>query len=262
MVAAVVPGLAFAQVSPPAYPYPPPGPVLPPPPGPSPEPAAVLALRPPAPPPPLTNAPSSDPQADRVVLLPTAYTHPRGTLFMSTYDIAILQAGYAVTDDTQLTLTALPVPSESFTILDLSAKTVLYRGPFVRAAALGSASGAIGGDIGAIFIGRVGAVAQGCLRRACDSSLVLSSNVALVGPVLLMANGAGAILRLSDHVSFLGELATLLPIGTVGGQFNGGMVSGGLRLHYSNWGFDFTALHPFRSEAPLLPLITATYRSL
>jgi hypothetical protein len=204
----------------------------------------------------------SDPQADRVVLLPTAFTHPRGTVFFSTYDIAILQAGYAVTDDTQLTLTALPVPSESFTILDLSAKTVVYRGAWFRAAALGSASGAVGGDIGAIFIGRVGGVAQGCLRRACDSSLVLSSNVALVGPVLLMANGVGAIVRLGERVSFLGELATLIPIGSVGGEFNGGTVSGGIRLHYRNWGFDFTALHPFRSEAPLLPLLTATYRSL
>ena len=167
------PAGAWAQ-SPPASPYPPP---------PLPEPAGVLALRPSPPPLPLGTAPMSDPQADRVVLLPTAFTHPRGTVFLSTYDIAILQAGYAVTDDTQLTLTALPVPSESFTILD-QREDVVYRGPCVRVPPRwGRPAARSGGTSAPSFIGRVGGVAQGCLRRACDSSLVvLSSNVALVGP--------------------------------------------------------------------------------
>jgi hypothetical protein len=257
-------GAARAQSAPPPAPYPYPPPALYAPPAsypPPPEPAAVLALRPPEPPAPLGPAPTSDPQADRVVLLPTAFTQPKGTFFASTYDIAILQAGYALTDDTQLSLTALPIPSENATILDVTAKTVVYRGPFLRAAALGSVSGAIASDVGAVFIGRVGAVAQGCLRPACDSSLVLSSNITLVG-VMLMVNGAGAIVRVSEHLSLLGELATLIPIGSAAGQFNGGMVSGGLRLHYRNWGFDFTGLHPFRSDVPFVPLLSATYRSL
>lgn len=206
-------------------------------------------------------APVSDPQADRVVLLPTAHTHRRGTVFFSSYDVIVLQAGYAFTDETQITVTTLPLPSEELTLVDVTLKTSLWRGDRVRAAALGSASGLAGSDLGAAFVGRAGGVVQLCRRALCDSSVSLSSNVAFVGPVLLMANGVGGIVRVGAHVSLIGELASLLPIGTLAGEYAGATFGGGARLHYLHWGFDFTFLRTLSSDVPLIPFITATYRS-
>ena len=39
-----------------------------------------------------------DAHADRVILVPTAETHPQGTLFLSVYELVIPAIGYAVTD--------------------------------------------------------------------------------------------------------------------------------------------------------------------
>jgi hypothetical protein len=198
-----------------------------------------------------------------VVLLPTAYTHPKGTVFVSNYEIVVFQAGYAITDWTQISLTALPLASESLTVLDLSLKTALVRTDLVRAAAIGSVSGVVGKEIGVVFLGRAGGVAQLCFGRRCDSSLSLSSNVALAGPLMLMVNGVGGILRASEHVSFVGELSTMVPLGTVGGEFNGGLLGGGLRLHYDHWAFDFSLLHALESDssAATIPFLSVTYRS-
>jgi hypothetical protein len=206
-------------------------------------------------------SPVVDPQGDRVVLLPTATTHPQGTFYFSNYELIIFQGGYAFTDSTQLSVTAIPIPSESVTALDFSLKSSVYRGGLVRAAAIGSASGVVGKDVGVAFLGRAGAVVQVCLAQRCESSLSLSTNALLIG-TLLMVNGAGGIWRIGPHVSLLGELATMLPIGTQGGQFNGALLSGGVRLHYTHWGFDFTALHVLDSSdaAATVPFFAMTYR--
>ena len=158
-------------------------------------------------------------------------------------------------------LRGMTVPSESVTALDFSLKSSLYRGGLVRAAAIGSASGVVGKDVGVAFLGRAGAVAQVCLAQRCESSLSLSANAVLIG-TLLMVNGAGGIVRVSPHVSLLAELATMLPIGTQGGQFNGAMLSGGVRLHYTHWGFDFSAMHVLDSSSDVstIPFFAMTWR--
>ena len=70
------------------------------------EPAAVVSVA--APRPGSARVPAEDPQADRGVVLPTAYTHPKGPFFVSDYDVALVQIGYAFTDDTQISLTGVP----------------------------------------------------------------------------------------------------------------------------------------------------------
>jgi hypothetical protein len=214
-----------------------------------------------APPPPPQRPSVVDPQGDRVILLPTATTHPQGTFYFSNYEVIVFQAGYAFTDSTQLSVTAIPVPSESVTALDFSLKSSVYRGGLVRAAAIGSASGVVGKDVGVAFLGRAGAVVQVCLAQRCESSLSLSTNAVLIG-TLLMVNGAGGIWRISPHVSLLGELATMLPLGSQGGPVCGALLSGGVRLHYTHWGFDFTALHVLDSSdaAATVPFFAMTYR--
>src|SRR6185295_2268577 len=115
---APAPPLAPAAAAPPAPP-----PVVPPPA--PPVVAAPVVLAAPAAAPavasPSLRAPG-EPSADRVVLAPTAYTHPAGTFFVSSYDVVFLQAGYALSDSTQVSVTVTPMIGEPgevrFSLLD------------------------------------------------------------------------------------------------------------------------------------------------
>jgi hypothetical protein len=244
---------------PPQYAYPPPPQwYAPPPPLPA-EPAAVVTVA--APRPGSARLPAEDPQADRGIVLPTAYTHPKGTFFVSDYDLAVVQIGYAFTDDTQISLTGVPpLGDERVAFVDLTLKTTLYRGGLVRVAALGSTSGLVANEIGVAAIGRVGGVVQLCLEARCLSSLSITSDITLAG-TMLMVNGANGIFNMSQHLSLLAELDTLLPLGTAAAEFNGAMAGGGLRFRWTHVGFDLTLMHLLGGSHATLPIFAFTYRT-
>ncbi|HVU52231.1 MAG TPA: hypothetical protein VHL80_16145, partial [Polyangia bacterium] len=219
------------------------------------------AVRAAGPPPGSARVPADDPQADRGVLGPTAYTHPKGTFYFSDYEVVLLQLGYAITDDTQLTVTGVPpVSAERILVLDLTLKSTLYRGGRVRVAALGSTSGVAAKELGVLGVGRVGGVVQLCLAPDCASSLSLSSDVTLAG-VLLMLNTASAIYRLGRVTSLLGELDTLLPLGKDVGELNGGLASGGVRFGWTSWGLDVVLMHTLGGARATFPFLALSYRS-
>jgi len=164
----------------------------------------------------------ADAHVDRVVVLPTAETHPAGTLYLSSYEIVFLQVGYAVSDRTQVTLTSMPpLPQEKILPLDLTLKSVLVRAPAFRIAALGSVSGIAGLEEGTGLVGRVGGVVQLCLERTCRSNVSVGTSVALAGPAIVAGNGAGVILRATRVMSVLFEVDTAIPLGTAVNQING-----------------------------------------
>ena len=205
---------------------------------------------------------AAEANGDRVVLLPTAKTQPKGLFTFSSYDVVLLQAGYAVTDATQFTLTFTP-PIEGAFPLDLSIKTMLWRGSLVRAAAMASVTGLTGlGDVGFVFLGRAGAVADFCFRSDCASSITVGSNVTFAGAVLLLWNGAGLIWRVRPRLALLAEADTMIPLGRALGQANGLLAWGGLRVPGRNWSFDATlGISPAPGEKPLvLPLLVLSYR--
>jgi hypothetical protein len=204
----------------------------------------------------------ADSHVDRVVFFPTAETHPEGTLYFSSYEIVLLQAGYAATDRTQVTLTAMP-PLRNETVLpfDLTLKTVVARTPEFRVAALGSVSGISGTDLGTGVVGRVGGVVQLCFEWTCRSSVSLGSNVALLGPAIFVGNSAGVVLRASDHVSVLFEVEAAIPIGTFGNEFNGIAAAPGVRFTGEHLALDIAFAHSLDVlEGPALPFLAATYR--
>jgi hypothetical protein len=213
-----------------------------------------VSVPPPAPDP-------GEPHGDRVVLAPTAYTHPKGTLFFSDYDIVVLQAGYALTDATQISATVTPPLGEPgevrMALLDLSLKTALVRQGRVRVAALGSISGLATNEPAALFVGRVGGVVQLCFRAECTSSVSLSSNLLLLGPVVLMANGAGAIVRAGRYLSFLAEVDTAIPLGREAGNAHAILAGGGLRVHLRRFAADLSLLG---GSAPV-PVLAVTWRN-
>jgi hypothetical protein len=192
--------------------------------------------------------------------MPTAETQPAGTITLSSYDIALLQLGYAATDSTQLTLSMTP-PIEGFFPFDLSLKSTLAKSSAFRFAAIGSVSGVLGLDDGPAFLGRLGFVGQACLDAACRSSANLAVSSILIGPATLVGTGGGLVVRVSDLVALLGEIDTLVPLGRTIAEAHGVIAGGGVRLRGRRWAVDggiFSAL----DRKGALPLLVATYRFL
>ena len=251
---------------------------VPPIPAPAPAPALATSFPPFGPPPgadtPPSPAPTSgasylrdrryaDAHVDRVVLLPTAETHPQGTFYLSSYEIIFLQAGYAISDRTQVTLTSMPpLPREQIVPVDLSLKTVLVRAPEFRIAALGSVSGIAGLEQGTALLGRVGGVVQLCLERTCGSNISVGTSVALAGPAIIAGNGAGVIIRATKALSVLAEFDAVLPLGTVANQINGLAFATGIRLSGEHLGLDLAFARRLDVlDATAIPFIAATYRT-
>jgi hypothetical protein len=218
----------------------------------------------PSPEPPARDPRVADAHADRVIVTPTAYTHPEGTVYATSYDIVGLQAGWAFSDSAQVTVTGMPpLQTEQVVPLDLTVKAAVFRAPRVRAAVLGSVSGLLGTDQGPVFVGRAGGVVQACFDDGCDASASIGSTLLLAGPALLSVEGAGAIVPLSRLFAILVEADTLVPLGKVGDNYNGVAAGAGVRFRGRSWAVDLAAARPLdRRDAPVVPLLAVSYRLL
>jgi hypothetical protein len=202
---------------------------------------------------------------DRLLFAPTAETHPRGAFYATSYYIVLLQLGYALTDRTQLSVTATPpLGDEGVVPGDISLKTVLLRGPRVSVAAIGSASGILGFEEFSGFLGRAGAVATFCADPdGCRLSFSMSSNVALAGPASVLFNGVGVSYRAGRIVSLIAELDTLIPLAEPVGEANGLLGGAGVRLSGSAWGVDLALMRAGKARAEpsgFFPFLAASYR--
>jgi hypothetical protein len=218
-----------------------------------------------APPPPLPHPAHQrklgNAHADRVIVTPTAYTHPAGTFYATSYDIALLQIGYALNDSTQISVTGTP-PVEGVLPLDLSLKTRVLDERRVRIALIASATGIVGLNQGDFFLGRGGGVVQLCFDDACKGSFSIGSTLLLAGPASLMASGAGAIVPVAHWLHLLFEADTLLPIGREAGPYNGATLGAGARFPFRSWAIDIGAVRALgtTSSSATIPLLAITYR--
>lgn len=228
--------------------------------------AELVAAPAPIPTEPILSAPRfRDAHIDRLLLSPTAETHPRGSFYVTDYEVFFLQLGYAVTDSTQISLSATPPLGEAGVVpADISVKTVLFREPHVSVAAIGSATGILGFEEVNGFIGRAGAAATFCTEATeCRLSFSMSTNVTLVGPASLLFSGAGLNYRAGRIVSIIAEINSLIPLGEVIGEANGLVGGVGARLSGRAWGVDLSLLKAGKAgsnAAPLIPFVAATYR--
>jgi hypothetical protein len=216
-----------------------------------------------------------DAHADRVLLVPSAETHPGGTLFGSSYEVLLLSGGYALTDRVQASITGFT--DLTFGILDLNLKANLLRSPGLRIAAL-SGIDVLHGENEDVLAGRAGTTFQICFELACRSSLSLHATLVLHDQpnlILPLLFGAGFTVRISDDVSGLLEYSGLanpardlelieLPVYLIG---YGARIS-----THPSWALDLALLRPLQSErgirvgAPKLfeffgvPLVVFTYR--
>lgn len=238
----------------------------------------------PAPPSPDT-ARAADAHLDRVLLVPTAETHPEGTLFITVYELILPSIGYAITDDLQASVFGF-TDFESG-VLELRVKANVLRAGLVRVA-LATSLDYLTSDPDELddpaaehdfLLGRADAMLQLCFDARCRSSLSSAVTVAasaqneLVFPVAL---GTGVTIQGSPLLTLLLEYGAivnaaddvdLLPLPLH-------VVSYGVRFTWSrSWALDVAlarALNPqraVRTTEPELfdvlgvPLIALSYRA-
>ena len=206
-----------------------------------------------------------DAHHDRLLLSPTAETNPKGSFYVTGYELVVLQMGYAVSDNTQLSITMTPPLGEAGAIPgDLSLKTVLLREAHVTVAAVASATGVVGFEEFSGFLGRAGGVVTFCAEaRECRLSFSMSSNLSLIGPASLLFSGVGLSFRAGRYVALIAELDTLIPLGELAGEANGFLGAAGVRLSGRSWGVDLALLKAGKADAEpsnILPFVAATYR--
>jgi hypothetical protein len=202
-----------------------------------------------------------DAHADRVLLLPTAETQPAGTTTLTSYEIAIVQVGYALNDSTQVSLTTTP-PIEGIVPLDLSIKSTISRGEAYRFALFGGVSGATGLDEGPAWVGRVGMVGQGCFDEHCRSSATLGATAVLLGPATFVATGAGLVWRVSELFAMLAEVDTLVPAGRSVAEYHGIIAGAGFRWSGRRWAVDAALYGSLSERGPAVPFLAVSYRFL
>lgn len=212
-----------------------------------------------------------DAHADRVILFPTAETQPKGSFFVSSYELVLIQVGYAVTDDFQLSALVLPpLLEEQPYFISPTLKLNLVRSEQGNVALLGGVDFITDedGDESAV-LARLGAAGQLCIDPACDSSLTAN-----VHGWTALTEGDGSIIFLSAGATiFVSELVSLLieptyPLIVQDGEtqdIDFFVLAYGVRLSGSQFGLDLTLARPFGiDDSPFvlgLPFVVASYRS-
>jgi hypothetical protein len=194
-----------------------------------------------------------DANADRVILGSTAETHPAGTFFLTDYEIALLQIGYALTDTVQISAAGVPpIVKDQPYLVDFGLKVNVARTAAFRAALTGAFDVVTDGNSGdqPFFGGRFAAIGQFCFDDHCRSSL--SANIGMVvgndtGHTLPLYGSLGLIVNVSPLVSLLAEpvLAGAVPTGN--NTSDGGGVFAfdyGVRLSGPKFGVDLTFVEP------------------
>lgn len=217
----------------------------------------------------------ADAHADRVILVPTAETHPAGSLFASSYEILVLSVGYAPTDRLQFSITGLTDLDNHF--IELNLKTNLLRSRWVRIAAQSSID-SIGGNSQSEIFGRAGGTLQLCFELRCGTSLSLAGTLIVFdepNTVMPAGFGAGFTMRLGDDLSALLEYTALInaarDIGFV--DLPVYLVAYGLRIAaHSNWALDIALMRRMQSDREIrtgttkvfdllgVPFVAFTYR--
>jgi hypothetical protein len=267
--------VAYAQPGVDGAPMPPPDDQAPPPP---PEAAPMLA---PVPPP--VQAPVSkvdkgvldDANSGRAWLMPTGLSDPAGTWSFSDFELLLIGAGYAVTDELSVSLTTLlPITNDIPFWMLANVKYQIINSGRVRGAVQAAftysrdTSGSTTSSLGA---GEVGGALTLCLDDECHShaSGFLGAGFAQESDAAVPFLVAGSIAgRLNKHVKIVVEADSAFIAGKINETANGFLLWYGVRFTSRNIGVDLGLMKPIydgSSNDTLVlgfPFVSFTYRSL
>lgn len=262
----------------------------PPPPPPAPPPSLVEPAPPAAPASAVDKGTLEDANAGRVAIMPTALTPPKGSFSFEDWELFLVTASYAVTDQLVISgTTMIPVTSDAYWGF-LSAKLQVVKQGNLRVAVQAGAAGVAAKDTTTTYdsMGNVidemsttsgaggfdlGAAATYCFDSDCYSHVdgAIAAGFAREDnssvPVGFMA---GVVARLGHKVRFIAEADTAHLFGDISGQANGFLGWYGLRFTSSQIGVDLALVKPFCGNGdcdsdtfPMgFPFVTFSYRSL
>jgi hypothetical protein len=234
---------------------------------------AALALAAPA----FAESPSDlrhvDANTDRVILYSTAETQPAGTFYFSDYEIILMQIGYAVTDQLQVSLTAIPpLFTDQPYFFDVTAKFNLQRGDVFRSAVQVAFDTVVSpkSNPRSIFGVRAGLIGQFCLVADCLTSFTLNAGTLLTdqpNALVPVYFAGGLLVHVTNVFKLMVEPNYTLAIGNgrVDGP-SGFLLNYGLRLSGNQFGFDLAFIKPLGGDSAGLvmgvPMVSFTYRTL
>jgi hypothetical protein len=258
----------------------------------TPPPPAVVQPVPEAPASTIDKGTLEDANAGRVAIMPTALTPPKGSFSFEDWELLLVTASYAVTDNLVISGTTMIPVDSGFYWGFLSAKLQVVKQGNLRVAVQAGAGGAtststtetydsMGNLIGTMDSTSsgggfdLGAAATYCFDSDCYSHV---SGALVAGfarednssvPVGFMG---GVVARLGHKVRFIAEADTAHLFGKISGQADGFLGWYGLRFTSSQIGVDLALVKPFCTNSsdcdtgsafPMgFPFVTFSYRSL
>jgi hypothetical protein len=231
-----------------------------------------------------------DANAGRVAIMPTALTPPKGAFSFEDWELFLISASYAVTDQLVITgTTMVPVTSEFYWGF-LSAKLQVVKQGNLRVAVQAGAAGVatkdtvttydsmgnITGEMDSTVTGGgfdLGAAMTYCFDTDCFSHV----NAAVVAGFATHGNSSvpvgfmgGLVAKVGRKVRLIAEADTAHMFGDISGQANGFLGWYGVRFTSREIGVDLALVKPFCSDCsssddpfPLgFPFVTFSYRAL
>lgn len=215
-----------------------------------------------------------DANADRLVLVPTAETHPKGTFYFSAYELIFWQFGYAATDHFQVSLTTWPpIVDEQPIFFDLSGKFNVLRRPDWRLAVT-FGSPFVSFDDEWVFVPRAGVIGQYCYTANCEGSVTLAvtGNMAVASQPSsnvprLVTGHVGVLQRVSELLSLVLEVDTGAAAAASDFELADAiLLDYALRISGRNFGVDVGFIRPIGEDVDTglllgLPWVSFTYRN-
>jgi hypothetical protein len=216
-------------------------------------------------PPSVTRKLSADPIAHTLVLMPTAFFPPQGSIVFRDFELLFLTLGYSPTEFTSVVVGGMFPITPQFNAITLGVKQGIYQNKAVTRAVAVAANVTVpmGRDINeAGFLWLL----NGLVSQRVTPGFAVHGAVGGIGAqgrgesIRSLSLGLGADLRLNGNMKLLGEV---LRGGT---SFNPGssttLVNAGIRLHGERLSADLSALKPLEDMGDLwvIPLISVAYR--
>jgi hypothetical protein len=204
-----------------------------------------------------------DPIGHTLLLMPTAFTPPKGSIVFRDFELLFLTLGYSPTSSTSIVAGAMLPFTPDFNALTMGIKQGVYQKANGAIAVAGNVTVPVSSGISeAGFIWLLNAV--GSYRFGDQVGVHLAAGgIGAQGrgeSVQGVSFGAGTDLRLTPHIKLLGEIlhgGTTFDPGS-----NGTLVNFGIRIHGERISADIGGVRPLEDMGDLwfIPLVSVGYR--